>query len=317
MTKPFSERTIRLFRAVGYPENVHRSDDNETHQLVMATVGLDTKFWNSLRQDKFPSEYAETMDALRAALSENRGSYAAMFIARAMVRGNCLEPDVIASLDGWDRMMFAWREAGITPESAVKAVEDAGLGCAASVDTQALNGWLLDPLTAVDEGWNLARALFGEELVHAARETSSDFAAHEVLLGELFARAKPPVKVENLKQTPNVPHQLLPVMSPEDPRQQRTIRGYPVFQAAAEHFIVSFEYKSERHLFTTDYASGHMDRDSVLRFFDRFMLEAGRGERVFDLQLDVDYGFVVAQAEAASRLARELYIPLRACASDR
>ena len=67
----------------------------------------------------------------------------------------------------------------------------------------------------------------------------------------------------------------------------------------------------ERHSFTTDYASGYMDRNSVLRFFDQFMLEAGRSERVFDLQLDAGYGFIVARAEAGLRLASQLFIPLR------
>ena len=104
-----------------------------------------------------------------------------------------------------------------------------------------------------------------------------------------FARAKPPVEVENLEQTPNASH---------------------------EHLIVSFEHERERHSFTTDYASGYMDRDSVLHFFEQFMLKAGRAERVFDLQLDVDYGFIVAGAEAGSRLATQLYIPLRDCPSD-
>lgn len=317
MTKPFTQTALRLFQAVGYPENVPRRDDDEAYHVWMATNRLSDQFWNSLGEEKYDSVYwpitAATLDALRAALIENRENYAGTAIARAMVRGNCLEPDVMARLDGWDRMMFVWKKEGITPELAVTAIQEAGLH-ASSVDIEALNGWLLNPLTALDKSWDLARALFEDELVYAPRK-SSDFAEHEVLLGELLAKAKPPVVVNELVQRPNVPHQLLPVASPGKPQQQHTIQGYPVYRDAAEHFIVSFEFEAEKHRFTTNFASSYLDRDSVLRFFDQFMLKVGRSERVFDLQVNADYGFVVVSPEAGLRLASQLYVPLRACAS--
>lgn len=317
MANEFRATSLQLFRAVGYPENVQRNQfkDDEPYHVWMAVNALGNHVWKALGEDKYVNESwplnRRTMDALRAALDDNRENYVAKYLAQALVRGTSREPDVIACLDGWDRLMFTWNQEGWTAERAADELQRSGLvGPLLTESVDALRGWLRNPLSAIDKAWDIAGALFGDSLIYAALKDSED-AAHDELLRDLFAKAKPAVEVANLKQTVDVPERLVPFPSQEDPREQAMINGAPVYIDAADHFIVTFTHHGEHHRFTVKNGGRWMDLDGVMRYFDYFMNNLGRSERVYDLQVDPGEhgGFIVARSESAEHLAKQLHIP--------
>ena len=321
MANEFRATSLQLFRVVGYPENVGRSqfEDDEPYHVQMAVEALENHVQRVLGKSKYANEAwplnARTLDALRAALDDNRGNYAAKYLARALVRGASREPDVMASLDGWDRLMFTWNQEDLTAERAADELQRSGLGALVTEDIDALRGWLRNPLSAVDKAWDVATALFGDSLVLAWRKDLEEDAGHDKMLGDLFAKAKPAVEVANLEQTVNVPERFVPFPSEEDPRRQAMFKGAPVYIDAADHFIVSFSHHGESHQFTVKNGGKWMDWDGVMRYFDYFMANLGRSERVYDLQVDPWLGgFIVARVESAEHVVRQLHIPMRSCA---
>jgi hypothetical protein len=317
MVTEFKDSSLELFRAVGYPENVQRNQyrDDEPYHVWMAVEALNNHAWKTLGEDKYQETYwpinSRVMDALRAALNANKDNYAAMHLARALVRGKCRDPEVMASLNGWDRMMFTWIQEGITVETAAAALQRSGFVETFSAESiQALNSWLLNPLRAINEAWDIVTSLFGDNVVFALLRDNFD-AEHHTLLGELFAKAKPPIEVADLQQTIEVPERLVPVPASENPEQQATVNGHPVYVDAAEYFVVSFSHAGQLHRLTPKNGGRWMDLDSVLRFFDHFMTTLGRSERVFDLQVEAENtGLIVGQTEPTMHLARQLHIPL-------
>jgi TPR repeat protein len=324
MATAFKASSQQLFRAVGYPENVRRNSigDDEPYHIWMAVNALSNSIWELLGEEKYHREFwpidAKTMDILRAALNDNRANYAAKSIAQALVRGRCTEPEVMACLDGWDRLVFIWLENAMTAELIAEAMQRSGLVRSGAVNAQALRDFLVNPLTAIDNSWEIVGALFGDSMVYAALK-GSDVAEHHEFLRDLCSMAVPLVEIEELKQLITVPERLVPMPSQEYPQQQAMVDVTPVYVDAAEFFIVSFMHQGKYHCFTTKNGGRWMDPESVMRYFDQFMVELGRKERVFDLQVALggeDAGYIVAAPEAVLRLATELHLPLRGTARN-
>jgi hypothetical protein len=267
---------------------------DEPYHVRMGVAALEDHLYKLLGKNRYSNEAwpldSQTMDALHSALNDNRENYAAKYLARTLVRGGNSEPEVMAQLDAWDRLMFTWNHEGVTADRVADELQRSGLvGAVPTQSVGALRGWLSNPLSAIDKAGDIAWALFGEGLVYAPLKDSED-PAHDQLLGNLLANAKPAIEVEDLRQTVDLD--------------------------AVDHFIVTFSHHGKDHRFTVENGGRWTDLDGVMRYFDGFMANLDRSERAYDLQLDhagEHAGVIVAPAQTAEHVSAQLYIPMRRC----
>jgi hypothetical protein len=145
----------------------------------------------------------ELVDALRAALADQRGNYAGERLAFALVRCGCRAPETLTALNRWDALPFRWHAAGFTAATLLARLREAGMaGAVADADLARLDAWLDDPATAVTRrapGYAGSILMQAKVVTMALHDNDGEVRYKELL--EAWAGAmSPPLVLKNLVQ---------------------------------------------------------------------------------------------------------------------
>lgn len=141
------------------------------------------------------------MDALRAALLDQRGNYAGERLAFALVRCGCRAPATITALNRWDALPFRWHAAGLTTATLLARLREAGMaGAVSDADLAKMDGWLRDPASAVTRrGPGIAGSiLMQEKIVTMALHDDEGELRYKELLEAWAGSMSPPLVLKNL-----------------------------------------------------------------------------------------------------------------------
>jgi hypothetical protein len=335
MSQDCKPSTRKLLELIGWRDKrPNPSLGGETYLVHEVTVEIGNRMYRELGRERYkdgnwpvaPSLVA----AAQAALPENSGTYAAESLAYLLVRSGACESDVLMHLHPWDSVIFRWRNEGLTAQGIATILRDAGLNERITTqDLASIDGWIAEPVSALDDEVEILYALFGEPRIILMPVRDMGFEPdHHQLFEKLLTRAAPPVPVENVSQvwasrgltdvtdttvlTVSAGPGEKPFRVEEEPQLSR--EGVRIFEHRARG-IVRFTYERRQYQFQFSTNGTLMDVPAVLNAADRFLAGLNRPERVFEFRIPRggtgDWSMFITAPEARFKdVAERLGVPL-------
>jgi hypothetical protein len=319
--------TARLYEALGKPlpppSSLH-PPSHETYAVYAASLWVSPESAGSWR----PSP--ALLDAARAAIPDNAGTYAAQGLALALGEWGVRDAEIVAALHPWDAIALHWAADGWTPAQIGHLLQSAG---AADPMTDAaaasIAAWIASPWTAIRRHERISAALFGERMAWGCLVDIGFCPGHDVLLANLAGHASPPLAIAGVSQrrgegevwrdvTEDVgPLQMIGAggelveMHLRDDRAE----GVGVYSDRESHWVVTYEQAGQPGEFICRSLGTHLDLETVLAHFELVMTLAGRAESAFRLDRGLgengEWGFfAVADRDQFPRVAERLHLPL-------
>jgi hypothetical protein len=315
--RSFRSGAAALLRQVrpDWPPNGDASD--ETDAVHSACVEISNRLFSELGQDAhkngvWPADTA-LLAALRVALEEQRGNYAGYHVAYTLVRCGRSSPDIVKGLYPLRRMAFGWRDKGYTGARIEQMLRAAGIAPRLPAEAVArLDGWIADPLSALEQDSVITSLLFGTRGLIASLDDSGYQPRHDELFAKLAQAAVPAVAVTDVHQDTGPGERFKDVTATTYLAARDAPGVTAILSDAGSHWIVEYAHQGKAYGFLAASKGTWMDVDAVLRHFDEFMARLGHSDRVFRLANENDFWghFVVAPGETFPALAQGLGIPL-------
>jgi len=315
--RSFRPGAVELLRQVRPDWPPAGDASEETYAVDGACVEIDNRVFGELGQDAhkngvWPADTA-LLAALRDALEEQRGNYAGYHVAYTLVRCGRSSPDIVKGLYPLKRMAFGWRERGLTGAGIEQMLREAGMAPRLPGEAVArLDGWIADPLSALEQDSVITSLLFGPRRVIASLDDSGYQPRHDELFADLAKAALPPVAVTDVRQDTGPGERFKDVTATTFLAAKDAPGVSAILSDAGSNWIVEYTHEGKPYGFLAECRATWMDVDAVLRHFDEFMARLGHSDRVFRLANENDFWghFVVAPYDKFPDLARELGIPL-------
>jgi hypothetical protein len=312
----FRPGAVELLRRVGIEGPYVGDASDETYAVHGACVEISNRLFRELgaeahRRGDWPADEA-LLKALRGALDEQPENYAGPHVAYTLVRCGRVTPDIVKGLHPLKRMAFAWRDRGYTGARVEAMLREAGIARELPASAiAAIDGWIRDPISALEHDAVITDLLFDTRRVLASLEHSGYQPRHDELLVELARAAIPPVVLSDARQEVNG-ERFKDVTATMFVGAKDAPDAVAVLSDQGSHWIVEYAYHGKPHGFLAKCNATWMDLDAVLRHFDALMAGLGHPDRAFRLasENDIRGDFVVAPHEKFRDLARDLAIPL-------
>lgn len=206
---PYPASTRQLFQALGIdwpdPDNeeaasdpyaVHAALSNWTNDLCGQLSN--TEFENGT----WPVSPA-LLDAMRAALADQRGNYAGDDLAYCLVRCGCRQPETIAGLSAWDAQLFRWSAAGLRARDLLAKFSQIGMaGSPDAEDLDRLDRCLSDPGAAIAHysSGSIRGTILKGRVFSASLYSNGDDHDYAALLRQMAAHAGLGARIANASQ---------------------------------------------------------------------------------------------------------------------
>jgi hypothetical protein len=312
----FKPGAVELLRQVGL-EGYTGDASDETYAVHTACVEISNRLFTELGEDAhrngvWPAD-AALLAALRDALKEQPGNYAGYHVAYTLVRCGRSSPDIVKGLYPLKRVAFGWRDKGYTGARIEQMLREAGIAPELPASATArIDGWIRDPMSALEQDSVITGLLFGVRRVRASLDDSGYQPRHDTLFVELAQAAVPPVVITDAQQDTGPGERFKDVTATTVVNGEIPPDVVAILSDAGSHWIVEYAHQGKAYGFLAESKGTWMDVDAVLRHFDELMARLGHADRAFRLADENDFWgcFVVAPHEKFPALARDLGIPL-------
>jgi hypothetical protein len=205
----FAPSTTQLFKALAFdwPDPVNEEQACDMYPIDAALSNWTNRLYGQLSKEEYergtwPAS-SELMDAVRAALADQRGNHAGDLLAYCLVRCGCRRAETIAGLSAWDAQLFRWRAAGLSARDLIAKFEKIGMaGNPAAEDLDQLDKWLSDPASALAHygSGNITGTVLKGRVFMASLYSSGDDLEYAALFEAMASHARPPLPVSSVSQ---------------------------------------------------------------------------------------------------------------------
>lgn len=324
----FLPNTKRLFQALQFewPDPQDKRQACDIYPIHASLTAWSNTLYNQLPKAQYdqgiwPSS-PDLMDALRAALADQRGNYAGDALAYGLVRCGCREPETIAGLSAWDAQLFRWSAAGFSARDLLAKFEKIGVaGNPSDEDLERLDGWLSDPTAALATygSGNITGTVLKGKTFSASLYSSGDDLEYAELFHDMAVHAGLSALISNVDQ-----------VEMHDAAEDFTARAQaqlahivpvalttkPLFAEPETFWKIQFDVdgRSEMVFIPGNFSSMN---DVVLALhFDALLARLNRPERVLRFgdgrneSSSFCGNYIIAPPQQFTALCRELGIPL-------
>lgn len=294
-----------LYRLTGFGHYI--TDKVKTGTGEAATVASHVRL--SVTQNFLPLTIplAET---LRECMLEYAGHYVSNVIARLLAKSGRIDAEVIDHLYPWDKLMFLWRDEGMSVERLEELLAGANLSKQfTEADRKKLTSWIAEPLTAIKEEEEVFTTVFGHCAVMALLDTSDSNPEIASLFATLLNHLELPDRIEEADQFQEDHHEeYVPIEL-----------GGGAATADEEYgvgsVVVRFLHKNTTYEFLFCHDWQDLDMDLLTANFNAFMERIGHTERAFRIKVQEDYSreiawFIVAEPSSFIELTERLHVPV-------
>lgn len=325
----FLPSTKALFSALQFewpePENEEQAQDPDPINAAL------TEWQNALYYQLSTEELdhgtwpasAELIDALRAALADQRGNGAGYQLAYCLVRCGQRDPDIIAGLSLCDSQLFRWNAAGLSAGDLLARFQAVGVaGNPADGDLDKLNHWLSDPATALANysfGNLSSTVLKGRTIIGNLYDGGDGSLEYAQLFGEWAGKVEPALPISKVSQMPmegGLVEVTEAVQAQMGERIPPELKDTPIFEQSDNFWKISFELDGVPNAVYVPGKGAWINEAGLAVQFDAILARLGRKERVLKIgdncrNPDSFYGrYIIAPPREFSALCRELGIPL-------
>ncbi|MES2900191.1 MAG: hypothetical protein V4723_10710 [Pseudomonadota bacterium] len=296
-----------------YPIQASLTDWHNTLYNQLPSAQYDRGIW--------PSS-PELLEAMRAALADQRGNYAGDALAYSLVRCGCRRSETVAALSAWDAQLFRWSAAGFSARDLLTKFEKIGVaGNPSDEDLARLDGWLADPTAALANYGcgNITGTILKGKAFSASLYSSGDDLEYDSLFRDMASHAGLSALITNVEQVAMHDatedftalakaqlNQLVPV----------ELTSRPLFAEPETFWKIQFDVdgRSENIFVPGNYSS--MNDVGLALHFDALMARLNRPERVMrfaDGRNDSGsfWGrYIIGPPQELTALCGELGIPL-------
>lgn len=323
----FPPSTERLFTAleIKVPRRTNEEQARDPYIVWSALSQWENVLYGRLPEEQYSNGTwpvtHQQVEALRAALKDQKGNYAGSRLAYTLVRCGCRELDTISGLCAWDAQLFRWKSAGLSAEDMLRKFRSVGIeGNPSPTDLQRLDEWLADPAAVLAHyssgnlcGTLLAGRTFSANLY--SNEMRPDYAE---LLRRISAHAVPALPISNVSQQSLAGAQReltertraeISAMIPNE------LKGMPIVLEGGVTWQIEFDFESVRNAIHVAGDFSRLNDVDVICQFNRLLERLGRTDRVMKFgpgrnESDSVGQYILADRGLFMALCDELHIPL-------
>jgi hypothetical protein len=324
----FAPSTKQLFKALkfdwGDPANEEQARD--IYPIDAALSDWKNRLYDHLSEEEYergtwPAS-SELLDAMRAALADQRGNYAGDLLAYCLVRCGCRQAETIAGLSAWDAQLFRWRASGLSARDLLEKFEKIGVaGNPAAEDLDKLDSWLSDPVAALAHygSGNITGTVLKGRVFLASLYSSGDDLEYAALFQEMARHAEPALQISKVSQvaadrsledfTASAEAQLADIV-PD------TLKGGFLFTDPETFWKISYDFEGVSEAVFVPGSFAWMNDVGLALHFDAMLARLGRPERVLKFgggrnESDSFWGrYIIAPPQQFYAVCNELGIPL-------
>lgn len=323
---PLPPSSKRLFQALDAYTPVPKSEEEARDFYPLHSALSD---WKNALYSRLPrAEYEsgtwpaspELLDAMRAALADQRGNYAGDELAYCLVRCGCRQAETIAGLSAWDAQLFRWSAAGLRARDLLAKFAQIGVaGSPEPDDLDRLDRCLLDPAAALAHysSGNVTGTVLKGKTFLASLYSSGDDHDHSGLFEKMASHAGLGQQITNVRQTAMNDEDFTASAEAQlDGIVPHALKKTAQFADPETYWKMSFDVEGTSQTVFIPGSFAWMNDVALALQFDALLARLGRPERVLRFGAGRNEGdsfwghYIIAEPRQFSALCGELGIPL-------